>query len=78
MANSTIIKLEAVWKGEVIIGGIRAEGEFEVLQSRGGWKFLFRKPMLHAFKAVHDYEVDEVQVLGAGGTRMLQNQKRLT
>jgi hypothetical protein len=32
--------------------------------------------MLHAFKAVHDYKVDEVQVLGVGGTRMLQNQSQ--
>jgi hypothetical protein len=76
MANSTIIKSEAVWKGEVIIGGICAEWEFEVLQSRGGWKFLFGEPMLHAFKAVHGYKVDEVQVLGAEGTRMLQNQSQ--
>ncbi|KAG2053254.1 hypothetical protein BDR06DRAFT_830568, partial [Suillus hirtellus] len=73
MANGAVVQSEAVWKGEVIIGGIKAQGEFEVLQSGGGWKFLFGKPLLHAFKAVHDYEVDEIRVLGTGGTRTLYN-----
>ncbi|KAG2349705.1 hypothetical protein BDR05DRAFT_871679, partial [Suillus weaverae] len=60
MANGAIVQSEVVWKGEVVIGGVQAQGEFEVLQSGGGWKFLFGKPLLRAFKAVHDYEVDEV------------------
>ncbi|KIK31958.1 hypothetical protein CY34DRAFT_47488, partial [Suillus luteus UH-Slu-Lm8-n1] len=62
MADGAVVQSEAVWKGEVSIGGIQAQGEFEVLCSRGGWKFLFGKPLLQAFKAIHDYEVDEVQV----------------
>ncbi|KAG1726920.1 hypothetical protein EDB19DRAFT_1833266 [Suillus lakei] len=74
MANGTIIQSQAVWRGEVTIGGIRAHGEFEVFQSSGGWKFLLRKPLLQAFKVVHDYESDEVQVSGIGGTATLYNQ----
>ncbi|KAG2749751.1 hypothetical protein P692DRAFT_20693721, partial [Suillus brevipes Sb2] len=73
MANGTVVQSEAVWKGEVSIGGVRAQGEFEVLHSGGGWKFLFGKPLLQAFKAIHDYEVDKVQVTGIGGTTTLRN-----
>ncbi|KAG2126350.1 uncharacterized protein EDB93DRAFT_1109684 [Suillus bovinus] len=63
MVNGAIVQLEAMWKGEVVIGG-----------SGGGWKFLFGKPLLQAFKAVHNYEVDEVQVTG---TRTLYNQMQV-
>ncbi|KAG2063691.1 hypothetical protein BDR04DRAFT_961134, partial [Suillus decipiens] len=73
MANRTITPSEAVWKGEVVIGGIQTVGEFKVFQSGGGWKFLFRKPLLRAFKAVHNYETDKVQVTGIGGTVTLCN-----
>ncbi|KIK35641.1 hypothetical protein CY34DRAFT_95739, partial [Suillus luteus UH-Slu-Lm8-n1] len=74
MANGTIIPSQAVWKGEVEIAGIKAHGEFEVFDSGGGWKFLFGKPMLHAFKAVHDYSTDQVRITGKGGTATISNQ----
>ena len=73
MANGTITPSEAVWQGDIVIGGIRTHGEFEVFQSGGGWKFLFGKLLLRAFKAIHDYETDEVQVTGIGGTATLHN-----
>lgn len=52
MANSTLVPLKATWRGEVMIAGIKTQGEFEVFDSGGGWEFLFRKPMLHAFKVM--------------------------
>lgn len=77
MANSVIVPSHAVWRGEVEIAGIKAEGEFEVFDSGGGWKFLFGKPMLHAFKAVHDYSTDQVQITGKGGTKTISNQSHV-
>jgi hypothetical protein len=74
MANGTVIPSEAAWKGDIVIGGIQAAGEFKVFQSGGGWKFLFRKPLLQTFKAVHNYEIDEVSITGIGGTATLCNQ----
>lgn len=74
MANRAVVQSEAVWKGEIVIGGVKARGEFEVLQSGGGWKFLFGKLLLQVFKAVHYYKVNEVRVSGTGGTTTLYNQ----
>ncbi|KAG2352784.1 hypothetical protein BDR07DRAFT_1497656 [Suillus spraguei] len=73
MVNGTIIPSEAVWKGDIVIGGIWAAGEFKVFQSGGGWEFLFRKQLLQTFKAVHDYKVDDVSVTGIGGMTILCN-----
>ncbi|KAG2344276.1 hypothetical protein BDR05DRAFT_837244, partial [Suillus weaverae] len=73
MANGITVPSHVVWKGEVEIAGVKAHGEFKVFDSAGGWKFLFRKPMLHAFKAIHNYETDQVDITGTGGTRTLLN-----
>ena len=74
MANGTVIPSKAVWRGEVTINGISAQGEFEVFDSGGGWKFLFGKPLLHAFKAIHEYETDTVSITGKGGSTTIRNQ----
>jgi hypothetical protein len=76
MANGTILPLQATWKGEIMIGGIQAEGRFEVFNSGSGWSFLFGKPLLQAFQAIHDYSMDQVQITGKGGTRMIYNQSQ--
>ncbi|KAG1841586.1 hypothetical protein F4604DRAFT_1939409 [Suillus subluteus] len=76
MANGTIIPSQAIWKGTVTIGGVQAEGEFEVFDSGGGWKFLLGKPMLQVFQAIHDYSTDQVQVMGEGRTKTLYNQSQ--
>ncbi|KIK41123.1 hypothetical protein CY34DRAFT_50702, partial [Suillus luteus UH-Slu-Lm8-n1] len=73
MANGTVVPSQAMWKGDITIGGIQARGEFEVFDSGNGWNFLFGKPMLRAFRAIHNYETDQVQVSGAGGTKTLYN-----
>ncbi|KAG1774665.1 hypothetical protein EV702DRAFT_1237852 [Suillus placidus] len=74
MANGTIVPSKAVWRGEVVIAGIRTQGEFEVFDSGGGWSFLFGKPLLQAFKAVHEYETDTVRIMGEGGSATICNQ----
>lgn len=58
MANGIVIQSQAVWKGTLELKGICMEGEFEVFDSGGGWTFLFRKPLLRRFQAVHDYSSD--------------------
>ncbi|KAG1888506.1 hypothetical protein F4604DRAFT_1915466 [Suillus subluteus] len=78
MANGMIIPSLAVWKGEVTIAGIQAQGEFEVFDSAGGWNFLFGKPMLQSFKAIHDYETDQVHIKGTRGNKTLYNQSQAT
>jgi hypothetical protein len=49
------------------LGGVEARGEFEVFDSGGGWAFLFRKPLLRAFEARHNFEDDTVTVTGDNG-----------
>ena len=64
MANGVIVPSQASWKGVINLGGVEAQGEFEVFDSGGGWAFLFGKPLLCAFKARHNFEDDTVTVMG--------------
>jgi len=59
------------------LGGLQAEGEFEVFDSSGGWEFLFGKLLLHCFKAVHDFNADTVTVWTAQGSMALCNNVKL-
>ena len=56
-----------------MLGTIKAEGKFEVFNSGGEWAFLFGKPLLKAFNAIHDYSQDEITVSGLGSTCTLYN-----
>jgi len=67
MANGVIVPSQARWKGVINLGGVEAEGAFEVFDSGGGWAFLFGKPLLRAFKAKHSFENDTVTVTGNDG-----------
>jgi len=62
MANGSIMHLQVVWKGILELGGIQADGEFEVFDSGGSWDFQFGKPLLHRFKALHDFDTDTVTI----------------
>ena len=62
MANGALVKSQATWTGALRLGGIQVQGTVEVFDSGGGWSLLFGKPMLRAFKAIHDYEQDTIQV----------------
>jgi hypothetical protein len=37
-----------------------------VFPSGGSWSFLFRKPMLERFTAIHDYGADIIKIQGDG------------
>jgi hypothetical protein len=74
MADGTIIKAEATWTGPIQIEGVHIQGSFEVFDSKGSWSFLFRKPLMKAFKVVHDYVKDKVTINGNGQTAVLHNQ----
>lgn len=73
MADGTLVESLATWEGEIAVGGIRTRGSLEVFDSGGSWDFLFGKRLLTAFKAVHNYNTDEVTVEGIGGSATLKN-----
>ena len=62
MANGAVVRSEATWTGTINIENVEATGTFEVFNSQGGWSLLFGKPLLRAFKAVHDYTTDKVTI----------------
>ena len=62
MANGIIVPLQGVWKGQLELGGLQSEGEFEVFDSGGSWEFLFGKPLLRCFNATHDFNTDTVTI----------------
>jgi hypothetical protein len=46
----------------VEINRVKAQCSFEVFDSAGSWGFLLGKPMLKAFKAIHNYTSDTVKI----------------
>jgi len=73
MVNGIVIQSQAVWKGMLELKGIHIEGEFKVFNSGGGWKFLFGKPLLRHFQAVHDFNTDMVSIRSEGQTAILHS-----
>lgn len=74
MADGTRVQPKACWKGRIRLGRMLVMGEFEVFDSGGGWSFLFSKPLLRQFKAIHDYEDDTIQIRQLGESETLSNQ----
>ncbi|KAJ6590222.1 hypothetical protein B0H10DRAFT_2233705 [Mycena sp. CBHHK59/15] len=74
MANGTLIPSMGFWEGYIRFGGARVRGCFEVFPSGGSWSFLFGKPLLEEFGAVHDYKADSITVPGEGGPTIVANQ----
>jgi len=62
LADGTLISSQACWRGIMELDGVRHEGEFEVFDSGGGWEFLFGKPLLRTFNAIHNFATDIVIV----------------
>ena len=77
VANGTIVESEAKWKGKIDMNGISAEVVFEVFDSGGKWDFLFGKTLLETYKAIHNYESDEITVYGNEGKTTLRNQSHI-
>jgi hypothetical protein len=74
MANRIIVPLEAVWEGTMVLGGVKFMGKFEVFDSKGGWAFLFWKPLMHTAHATHNFEMDVVSIHSEMGTITLSKQ----
>jgi hypothetical protein len=79
MANGAIESSKRRWEGPIKLGNVTANGQFKVFDSRGGWGFLFGKPLLRLFKATHDYKADTVTIrdLITKATTVLYNQLHL-
>jgi hypothetical protein len=74
MANGVIVGAIAVWEGEVEIEGVKTNCSFEVFDSGDSWEFLFGKPLLKSFNAIHNYKNDTIIVESRGTTATLKNQ----
>ena len=77
VANGTIIRSEAKWEGTIDVNGVSAKASFEVFDSDGKWDFLFGKTLLETFKAIHNYEKDEITLHGNEGATTLHNQSHV-
>ncbi|THV05881.1 hypothetical protein K435DRAFT_585948, partial [Dendrothele bispora CBS 962.96] len=73
MANGVEVPSIGRWKGGFEIDGVKAIGEFEVFDGGTSWEFLVGKPLLQAFKAIHHYENDTVEVTDGRRRQCLQN-----
>ncbi len=60
-------------EGTILLGNCQRRGEFEVFDSKGSWSFLFGKPLLQAFEAVHDYKSDVIRIPGNNSCDTLIN-----
>ncbi|KAF9001381.1 hypothetical protein BDZ89DRAFT_968546, partial [Hymenopellis radicata] len=66
VASGELIPAITAWKGTINLRGVEVTGCFEVFDSGGSWDFLFGKPLIEAFRAIHDYEEDIVYIRPAG------------
>jgi hypothetical protein len=74
MANESVVKAVAKWTGVVRIEGVKTQNTFEVFDNGGSWGFLFGKPALKAFAAMHKYTTDTITITDNIQTRQLKNQ----
>ncbi len=73
MADGSIVPSIARWEGIIILGSSQCHGQFEVFDSNGSWSFLFGKPLLQAFEAVHDYKTDVIKLPGGQPSDVLSS-----
>ncbi|KAF8144990.1 hypothetical protein K438DRAFT_1630809, partial [Mycena galopus ATCC 62051] len=64
MANGALVPSTGYWEGYIRFSRARVCASFEVFPSGGSWSFLFGKPLLESFGAVHDYAADTITVHG--------------
>ncbi len=73
MANGTLVPSRGSWEGTMTFSPAKAKVAFEVFASSGDWSFLFGKPLLEQFQAVHDYVDDTISVPSPNGHVKLGN-----
>lgn len=76
MANGSVVPSIAHWNGIIQLGDLQREGSFEVFDSQGSWVFLFGKPLLQAFEAVHDYRNDTITLPSPPPRNVLPNMSK--
>ncbi|KAK1234698.1 hypothetical protein PQX77_002095 [Marasmius sp. AFHP31] len=74
MADGALVPGVASWQGVVRVKGLEMETALEVFDSGGQWDFLFGKPLLKKFGAVHDYEKDTIVVKKGKEVRKIFNE----
>ncbi|KAF8815482.1 hypothetical protein BYT27DRAFT_7011928, partial [Phlegmacium glaucopus] len=62
MADGRLVTSKGVWKGWVTVRGVQHKGVFEVFSSNNTWAVLFGKPLLEAFKVIHNYSEDVIHL----------------
>ncbi|KAJ6491073.1 hypothetical protein C8R45DRAFT_928895 [Mycena sanguinolenta] len=67
MANGALVPSIGYWEGYIHFGGATVQAGFEIFPSGCSWSFLFGKPLLESFGAVHDYATDTMTVRGEAG-----------
>ncbi|KAJ7233815.1 hypothetical protein C8J57DRAFT_1090226, partial [Mycena rebaudengoi] len=73
MANGVLVPSRGYWEGNVRFGGATVWAVFKVFPSGGSWSFLFGKPLLEAFEAMHNYTMDVIVVPGPNGAMIIAN-----
>ena len=73
MANVTIVPSLATWYGTVRFGTLQCFASFEVFHNNRDWEFLFGKPLLCTFGAMHNYTDDTIHLQKATETLILPN-----
>ncbi|KAH9947512.1 hypothetical protein B0H21DRAFT_671322, partial [Amylocystis lapponica] len=68
VANGVVAPSSGSWTGDIVVGGARVRGSFEVFPRGGAWSFLAGKPLLEAFKASHNYDGDTIAIPKADGS----------
>lgn len=76
MANGTVVPSEGTWMGQIVWGGKKVCGQFEIFPSGGSWSFLLGKPLLEQFGAIYRYDTDTI--LLRDGTQYVELQNRAT
>jgi hypothetical protein len=76
MANGVEVPSIGRWRGAFNIKGVQTVGYFKVFEGgSAGWEFLVGKPLLRAFRAMHNYETDTVLVREGEKEVLLYNEK---
>jgi hypothetical protein len=68
------VKAVAKWTGVIRVEGVKVRSTFKVFDSGGSWGFLFGKPTLKEFAAIHEYMTDTITITDDCKTTRLDNQ----
>jgi hypothetical protein len=73
MADGRLVPSMGTWSGMVSVVDVEHYGEFEVFDSGNAWALLFGKPLLKEFRAIHDYDMDEIYLPIGDDWRKINN-----